>query len=69
MSTLSYPSPILLTLHIVFDLGSASLVQESIESEFRSFDDFQTCKIPAKEACLASGGAAQTFWLSSIANR
>lgn len=48
---------------------SASLVQESIESEFRTIEDFRSCRIPAKDVCIPGGGAVENFWKDAVASR
>ncbi|CAN8069706.1 unnamed protein product [Agarophyton chilense] len=46
---------------------TASLVQESITSNFRTAIDLQTCRIKPSEVCLVNGGALETLWKRSIA--
>lgn len=40
----------------------ASLVQESITSDFRSIQDIKLCRIPPKDVCMPDGDAVRTYW-------
>eukprot|EP00178_Gracilaria_changii_P022955 TRINITY_DN686_c0_g1_i7.p1 TRINITY_DN686_c0_g1~~TRINITY_DN686_c0_g1_i7.p1 ORF type:complete len:435 (+),score=41.75 TRINITY_DN686_c0_g1_i7:356-1660(+) len=46
---------------------TASLVQESIQSQFQSAEDLQHCRIDPSEVCILRGGALETYWKNSIA--
>eukprot|EP00177_Eucheuma_denticulatum_P007571 GFKZ01013782.1.p1 GENE.GFKZ01013782.1~~GFKZ01013782.1.p1 ORF type:complete len:366 (+),score=25.83 GFKZ01013782.1:602-1699(+) len=46
---------------------TASLVQETIFSDFRTVRDFKTCKIPASDVCIPGGGTIEAFWRHAIA--
>lgn len=45
---------------------TAGLVQETMESDFQSVQDFKSCRISADDVCLPKGDAVQSYWESSI---
>lgn len=49
--------------------GSASLVKQSVASDFRSLEDFERCRIPDTDICFVGGDGIQTFWENSMTNR
>lgn len=57
-----------LFLLVAFDSATtASLVQESFVSPFRTINDFK-CGIPHAEICVPHGGAEEQYFRNSIAS-
>lgn len=58
-----------LFLVLVYEASmTATLVQESLESEFHSIDDLKNCKFPDHEVCIVDGDATRHFWDVIAAN-
>lgn len=45
---------------------TAGLVQETMQSDFHSVQDFKSCKIANDDVCLPRGDAVQSYWENSI---
>ncbi|CAN8062771.1 unnamed protein product [Agarophyton chilense] len=45
---------------------TASLVQESVSSNFQSIADFKMCRVQPRDVCFFRGGALEVYWKTSI---
>lgn len=58
-----------LFLVLVFESAmTASLVQESFISEYRTIEDLRNCRINMTEVCIPAGGAIESIWHTSLAS-
>lgn len=62
-SDCSLPYPTYPTLRLVV-VRSASLVQETLHSQFRSLEDFRSCHISDRDVCFVEGDSTPAFWVA-----
>lgn len=55
--------------NVFYDLSSASLVQQTVQSAYRTIEDFEFCRIADEDICFVKGDGIETFWENSMSNR
>lgn len=62
----SITDSVVLTIHFL-SMSRATLVQETVVSDYQSVEDLKTCRIKPEDVCVPGGSAVLTFWNDAIA--